>query len=212
MGSVAILCKLRNGNAYSGMQHCDVPQQTMLSKGGSSELRKGDGKGKFRTPLEVRGTRSWPQRKGSGKGDPLAQKKQCQCLCETSREGAASRCKHKPRRRHVCSECQTLVCTRFCWIEQRQMCHLCWEDQLFLHLCYSCAAIARADVAANAFSLTPDEFQEERRHTFQWTQMRHDAVKASGAGDWCQGLDDFGFSRCRGCERLTEEKLSSLIS
>ena len=211
MGSVAILCKLRNVNAYSGMQHCDVPQQTMPSKGASSGLRKGSGKGKFLTPLEVRGTRSWPQRKGSGKGDALAQKKQCQCLCETSREGAATRCKHKPRRRHVCSECQTLVCTRYCWIEHRQMCHLCWEDQLFLHLCYSCAAIARADVAANAFSLTPEEFREERRHAFQRRQMRHDAVMASGTGVWRACLDDFGFTRCPGCERLTEEKLSSLI-
>ena len=203
MGSVAILCKLRNGNAYSGMQHCDVPQHTMATKGGPGELRKGDGKGKFPTPLDVRGCRSWPQRKGSGKGDPLAKNKQCQCLCETSGEGAATRCRHKPRRRHECSKCQTLVCTGYCWIEHRQMCHLCWEDRLFLHLCYSCA-IASADLAAEAYSQTPEEFLEERRHAFQSRHMRHGAVMAAGAGVWRRGLNDLGLTPCPGCAALTE--------
>ena len=203
MGSVAISCKLRNANAYSGMQHCDVPQQTMPSKGGSSELRKGDGKGKFPTPLEVRGTRSWPQRKGSGKGDPLAKNKQCQCLCETSAEGAARRCRHKPRRRHECSKCQTLVCTGYCWIEHRQMCHLCWEEQLFLHLCYSCA-IASADLSTEGYSQRPEEFLEERRHAYQSRQRRHGAVMAAGAGIWAPGLNDLGLTPCPGCEAPTE--------
>ena len=204
MGSVAILCKLRNVSAYSGMQHCDVPQQTMPSKGGSSELRKGDGKGKFPTRLDVRGCRSWPQRKGSGKGDPLAKNKQCQCLCETSGEGVARRCRHTPRRRHECVKCQTLVCTGYCWIEQRQMCHPCREEQLFLHLCYSCA-IASADLAADAYSQSPEEFLQERRHAFQSRQMRQGAEMAAGAGVWRPGLNDLGLTPCPGCAALTEE-------
>ena len=65
------------------------------------------------------------QRQGSCKGDPLAQNKRCHCWCETSPEGAARRCRHKPRHRHKCSKCRTLVCTGFCWIAHRQMCHLC---------------------------------------------------------------------------------------
>ena len=44
MGSVAILCKLRNGNAYSSMPHWVVLQHTMDSKGGSGELHKGGDK------------------------------------------------------------------------------------------------------------------------------------------------------------------------
>ena len=205
MGSVAILCKLRNGNAYSGMQHCDVPQHTMPSKGGSGELRKGDGKGEFPTPLGFRGWRSWPQRKGNGKGDPLAKNKQCQCLCETSAVGAARRCRHKPRRRHECSKCQTLVCTGYCWIEHRQMCHLCREEQLFLHLCYSCA-IASADLAAEAHWQSPEEFLEERRHAFQSRQMRHGAVMAAGAGVSRGGFDDLGVTPCPRCAAMTEMK------
>ena len=65
------------------------------------------------------------QRQGSCKGDPLAQNKRCHCWCETSPEGAARRCGHKPRHRHKCSKCRTLVCTGSCWIAHRQMCHLC---------------------------------------------------------------------------------------
>ena len=65
------------------------------------------------------------QRKGSCKGDPEAQNKRCHCWCETSPEGAARRCRHKPRHRHTCSKCRTLVCTGSCWIAHRQMCHLC---------------------------------------------------------------------------------------
>ena len=65
------------------------------------------------------------QRQGSCKGDPLAKNKRCHCWCETSPEGAARRCGHKPRHRHKCSKCRTLVCTGFCWIAHRQMCHLC---------------------------------------------------------------------------------------
>ena len=87
MGSGAILCKLRNGNAYSGMEHWGVLQHTIDSKGGSGELHKGGGKGKLPTAFDVRDCSSWPQRKGSCKGDPLAKNKQCQCLCETSAEG-----------------------------------------------------------------------------------------------------------------------------
>ena len=203
MGSVAILCKLRNGNAYSGMEHWDVLQHTMHTKGGSGELHKGGGKGKLPTAFDFRDCRSGPQRKGSCKGDPLARKKQCQCLCETSAEGGARRCRHKPRRRHECSKCQTLVCTGYCWIEHRQMCHLCWEEQLFLHLCYSCA-IASADLAAEAYSQSPEEFLEERRHAFQSRQMRHGAVLAAGAGVWRRGLNDLGLTPCPGCAALME--------
>ena len=76
MGSVAILCKLRNGNAYSGMEHWGVLQHTIHSKGGSGELHKGGGKGKLPTAFDVRDCRSCPQRKGSCKGDPLAKNKQ----------------------------------------------------------------------------------------------------------------------------------------
>ena len=90
MGSVAILCKLRNCNAYSGMEHWGGLQHTIHSKGGSGELHKGGGKGKLPTGFDVRDCRSCPQRKGSCKGDPLAKNKQRQCLCETSAEGAAS--------------------------------------------------------------------------------------------------------------------------
>ena len=203
MGSVAILCKLRNGNAYSGMEHWDAPQHTMPTKGGSGDLHKGGGKGKFPTAFDDRDCRSWPQRKGSGKEDPLAKNKQCQCLCDSSAVGAARKCRHKPRRRHECSKCQTLVCTGFCWIAHRQMCHLCWEDLLFLHRCYSCA-IASADLAAEAYSQTPEEFLEERRHALQSRQMRHGALMAAGAGVWRQSLDDLGLTPCPGCEAPTE--------
>ena len=201
-GAVAMLCKRRNGNAYAGMEHWDVLQHTMHTKGGSGELHKGGGKGKFPTAFGLRDCRSWAQRKGSGKGDPLAKNKQCQCLCETSAVGAARRCRHKPRRRHECSKCQTLVCTGYCWIEHRQMCHLCWEDRLFVHLCYSCA-IASADLAAEAYSQTPEEFLEERRHALQSRQMRHGALMAAGAGVWRQSLDDLGLTPCPGCEAPT---------
>ena len=62
MGSVAILCKLRNGNAYSGMEHWDVREHRIHSKGGSGELHKGGGKGKLPTAFDVRDCRACPQR------------------------------------------------------------------------------------------------------------------------------------------------------
>ena len=203
MGSVAILCKLRNGDAYSSMEHWDVPQHTMPTKGGSGELRKGGGKGKFPTAFDVRDCRSWPQRKGSGKGDPQAKNKQCQCLCETSGDGAGRRCRHKPRRRHECSKCQTLVCTGYCWIEHRQMCHLCREEQLFLHLCFSCA-IAIADLTAETSSQSREKFLEERRYAFQSRQTSHGAVMAAGSGVSRRGLNDLGLTPCPGCAALSE--------
>ena len=131
MGSVAILCKLRNGNAYSGMEHWGVLQHTIHSKGGSGELHKGGGKGKLPTAFDFRDCRSGPQQKGSCKGDPRAKNKQCQCRCAASPEGAARRCRHKPRNRHECMKCHTLVGTGCCWIEHRQLCRLCREEQLF---------------------------------------------------------------------------------
>ena len=253
MGSVAILCKLRNGNAYSSMPHWGVLQPTMDSKGGSGELHKGGGKGKLPTAFDFRDCRSGPQRKGSCKGDPLAKNKQhtidskgasgvlhkgggkgklptafdfqdyrsgpqqkgsckgdpraknkqCQCMCAASPEGAARRCRHKPRNRHECMKCHTLVGTGCCWIEHRQLCHLCREEQLFLHLCYICA-IASVDLAAEAYSQSPEEFLEERRHAFQSRQMRHGAVMAAGAGVWRRGLNDLGLTPCPGCAALTE--------
>ena len=67
---------------------------------------QGGRKGKLPTAFDVRDCRSYPQRKGSCKGDPLARKKQCQCLCETSGQGLARRwCRHTPRRRHECVKC-----------------------------------------------------------------------------------------------------------
>ena len=194
----------RPEHASSGMEHWSGLQHTIQSKGGSGELHKGGRKGELPTAFDVRGCRSYPQRKGSCKGDPLAKKKQRQCLCETSGEGVARRCRHTPRRRHECVKCQTLVCTGYCWIEQRQMCHLCREEQLFLHLCYSCA-IASADLAADAYSQSPEEFLQERRHAFQSRQMRQGAEMAAGAGVWRPGLNDLGLTPCPGCAALTEE-------
>ena len=57
--------------------------------------------------------------------------RQCQCRCEASPEGAARKCRHKPRNQHECMKCHTLVGTGCCWIEHRQLCHLCREEQLF---------------------------------------------------------------------------------
>ena len=125
MGSVAIWLKLRNGKLHSGMERRDVPQQTNHFKGGSDELHKGGGKGELATAVDDPHCSSCPPRKESRAGDPLARNKQCQCLCESSAEGAAKRCRHKPRRRHECSQCHTLVCTGYCWNEHLQMCHLC---------------------------------------------------------------------------------------
>ena len=59
-------------------------------------------------------------------------------------------------------KCHTLVGTGCCWIEHRQLCHLCREEQLFLHLCYICA-IASVDLAAEAYAQSPEEFLAERR-------------------------------------------------
>ena len=64
MGSVAILCKLRNGNAYSGMEHWGVLQHTIHSKGGSGELHKGGGRASSPRPSTF-GT-AGPGRSGKG--------------------------------------------------------------------------------------------------------------------------------------------------
>ena len=147
----------RPEHASSGMEHWSGLQHTSKGKGGSGELHKGGRKGKLPTAFDVRDCRSDPQRKGSCKGDPRARKKQCQCLCETSGEGFAKRCRHTPRRRHVCVECRTLVCTGYCWIEERQMCHLCREEQLDLHVCHACA-VAQAALGADDVSQGREEF------------------------------------------------------
>jgi len=207
MRSVAIWCKVKNGHAYSVMEQSDVLQHTIDSKGGSDELHKGGGKGKLQTAFDVQDCRTCPQRKGSCKGNPLAKHKQCQCMCETSAEGAARRCRHTPRRRHDCSKCHTLACTGYCWIEHRRMCHLCWEKQLFLHLCYRCA-IASADLSTEGYSQRPEDFLEERRQAYQSRQRRHGAMMAASAGIWAPGLNDLGLTPCPGCAALTEVRPS----
>ena len=166
MGSVAILCKLRNGNAYSGMEHWGVLQHTIHSKGGPGELHKGGGKGKLPTAFDVPDCRSCPQRKGSCKGDPLAKNKQCQCLCETSAEGAAKRCRHKPRRRHECSQCHTLVCTGYCWNEHLQMCHLCLcSGEEAPSVCQDAMSLAQTQSGTPAQIPLPDAATGEKKGT-----------------------------------------------
>ena len=205
MGSVAFWLKLRNCKLHSSMERRSVPEQTHHNKGGSSEQHKGGGKGEHATAFDVGACKYWPPRKGSCTGDPLAKNKQCQCLCETSAEGAAKRCRHKPRRRHECSECHTLVCTGYCWIEHLQMCHRCREEQLFVHLCSRCA-LARTDLAGESSWSSADEFLAERRHTLQAKQMRHGAVLAAGAGVSRGGFNDLEVTPCPECAAMTEMK------
>ena len=67
MGSVAILCKLRNCNAYSGMEQWGGLQHSIHSKGGSGELHKGGGKGKLPTAFDFETADPARNRKGAAR-------------------------------------------------------------------------------------------------------------------------------------------------